>query len=65
MAHLTLYTQKDYSGRFNLKALEKKLIVSALKRTKDVVKLAKLLFRSEIEVLVGIIRHQIPIVISS
>lgn len=58
---LTKYSEKDYSGRFNLKTAEKKLIIRALHKTKDVAKLAKILRLPEVEVLVAIIRHQIVI----
>lgn len=57
--NLSFYTERDYSGRFNLKAAEKKLMASALRRTKEVAKLANLLKKSEVEVLVGIIKHRL------
>lgn len=58
---LTPFSEKDYQGCFNLKALEKKMITSALRRTKDTARLAALLRKPEIDVVVAIVRHQIAI----
>lgn len=58
---LTPYLEKEYSGKFNLKALEKKLVIRALGRTKDVGKLSRLLRIPELDVLVAIIRHRIAV----
>lgn len=58
---LTKYSEKDYQGRFNLKVSEKKLVTSALKRTKETQKLSKLLRKPELDVVVAILKHDIPL----
>jgi len=58
---LTLYSEKDYSGDFNLLRSEKALIIKAIKKTREIEALVKILNIPQSRLLIAIIKHKIKI----